>query len=88
MGSSISALSKDIFIWIWKLTHLSNHAVPRAIDLLAVFAVGHQVKVVGELDSLGDLFEDVYAEALATALDVDPWISCLVSGRGQNDVVR
>lgn len=35
--------------------YLSHHAIPGPIDLLAVFAVCHQVKVVGELDALGDL---------------------------------
>lgn len=50
--------------------HLSHHAVPHVVDLLAVLAVGHQVKVVGELDVPGDLFEDVDAEALAALLDV------------------
>lgn len=53
-------------------THLSNHPVPRAIDLFAVLPIGHQVEIIGEFHRLGDLFEDVYTEALATAFNVDP----------------
>ena len=37
-----------------------------------MLAVGHQVQVVGELHALGDLLEDVNAEALTAAFDVDP----------------
>lgn len=53
------------------LPHLSHHAVPRPIDLLAVFSIGDQVKVVGELDRLGDLLQDIDAETLAATLDVN-----------------
>lgn len=60
-------------------TNLSNHAIPCAIDLFAMLPIGHQVEIVGELYRLCDLFEDVYTEALATAFNVDPWISCLIS---------
>lgn len=59
--------------------HLSHHAVPRAIDLLAMFAIRHQVKVVGELDRLGDLLQDVNAETLTAALYVDPGLLCLIT---------
>lgn len=52
--------------------HLSHHAVPRSVDLLAMFAISDQVKVIGELDRLGDLLQDVNAEALTAALYVDP----------------
>lgn len=60
-------------------THLSHHAVPRPVDLLAVLPVGNQVEVVGELDRLGDLLQDVDAEALAAALDVNPRLLGLVT---------
>lgn len=53
------------------LPHLSHHSVPRPIDLLAVFSIGDQVKVVGELDRLGDLLQDIDAETLAATLDVN-----------------
>lgn len=52
--------------------HLSHHAVPCSIDLLAMFAIGHQIQVVREFDGLGDLLQDVDAEPLTAALDVDP----------------
>ncbi len=54
-----------------KSPDLSNHAVPRPINLLAVFAVCDQVEVVSKLDCLGDLLQDVNAETLAAALDVN-----------------
>lgn len=62
-------------------SHLSHHAVPRPVDLLAVFPVGDQVKVVGELDRLGDLLQDVDAEALAAALDVNARLLRLVTAQ-------
>lgn len=55
-----------------RFLHLSNHAIPCPINLLAVFAVGDQVEVIRELDRLGDLLQDVYAETLAAAFDVNP----------------
>lgn len=79
--------------WRWKANkdspsecppHLSHHAVPRPVDLLAVFAVGDQVKVVGELDRLGDLLQDVDAETLAAALDVNPRLLRLVAAQGRH----
>lgn len=50
--------------------YLPDHAVPHASNSLAMLAVGHQVQVVGELDHLGQLLEDVNAEALTTELGV------------------
>lgn len=55
-----------------KCPHLSNHAVPRAVHLLAMLAVSDQVEVVRELDRLGNLLEDVDTESFAAALDVNP----------------
>lgn len=37
-----------------------------------MFSIGDQVKVIGELDRLGNLLQDVDAETLAAALDVNP----------------
>lgn len=55
-----------------ELAHLSDHAIPRPVDLLAVFAVGDQIEVVTELYLLGDLLEDVDTETFTAALDVNP----------------
>jgi len=60
-------LTKGIFE-----THLSNHAIPCAVDLFPMLPIGHQVEIVGEFYRLCNLFEDVYTEALATAFNVDP----------------
>lgn len=52
------------------MSHLSNHPVPNATDHLAMFPIGNQVKVIGELDGAGQLLQDVYAEALTAQLCV------------------
>lgn len=64
-----------------KCPHLSDHAVPCPINLFSMFTVGDQVQVVGEFDCLGDFLQDVYTETFAAALDVNPWITCLIAGR-------
>lgn len=46
-----------------------------------MFPVGDQVKVVGKLDRLGDLLQDVDAETLAAALDVNPGLLGLVTAQ-------
>lgn len=71
-----------------KCPHLSNHAVPCPINLLAVFAVGDQVQVVSELDRLGDLLQDVNTETFAAALDVNPWITSLIAGKWYREEER
>lgn len=48
--------------------HLADHAVPDAIDLLPVLAVGDQVEVVAEADGLRQPLQNVDAEALAAPL--------------------
>lgn len=58
--------------------HLPHHAIPGPVDFLAMFAIGDQVKVVGELDSLCNLLQDVNAETLTATLDVDPRILRLI----------
>lgn len=55
-----------------KYAHLSNHAIPCPIDLLAVFSVGDQIEVVSELYLLGDLLQDVNTETFTAALDINP----------------
>ena len=69
-----------------RATDLSHHAVPRPIDLLAMLAVGPQVEVIGELHMFGDLLEDVDAEALAAALDVDARVDGLIAEGGEEEV--
>lgn len=61
--------------------HLSHHAVPGSIDLFAVFSISDQVEVVGKFDRLGDLLQDVDAETFTAALDVDPWLLCLIAAQ-------
>lgn len=51
-------------------THLANHAVPSSTNQLAVFSIGDQVEVIGELDVAGQLLQDVYAETLTTQFGV------------------
>lgn len=48
--------------------HLADHAVPDAVDLLPVLAVGDQVEVVAEADGLRQPLQNVDAEALAAPL--------------------
>lgn len=52
--------------------HLSYHTIPCPVNLLAVFAVGDQIEIIGELHTLGDLLQDVNAETFAAALNVNP----------------
>lgn len=61
--------------------HLTNQAVPRPIDLLAVLAVGDQVEVVGEPDGAGQLLQDVDAEAFAAQLGVRLGVTHNAEGR-------
>lgn len=65
----------------YKGPHLSHHAIPCPINLLAMFAVGDQIEIVGEFYTLCNLLEDVDAETFATAFDVNPWISCMITDR-------
>ncbi len=60
----------DSFIRLLKVTNLPHHAVPHIIDLLAMFAIYDQVKIIGELYISGNLLQDVYTKALAALLDI------------------
>lgn len=53
-----------------RATNLPHHAVPHIIDLLAMFAICDQVKIIGELYIPGNLLQDVYTKALAAFLDI------------------
>lgn len=52
------------------MSHLSDHTVPDPSYQLAMFAVGDQVEVVGELNVARELFQNVYAEAFAAQFGV------------------
>lgn len=45
------------------LSHLSNHAVPNSSDELAMFTIGDEIEVIGELDITGKFLQDVDAKA-------------------------
>lgn len=60
----------DSFIRLLKVTNLPNHAVPDIIDLLAMFSICDQVKIIGELYISGNLLQDVYTKALAALLNI------------------
>lgn len=61
--------------------YLPDHAVPHASNPLAMLAVGHQVQVIGELDHLGQLLEDVNAEALTAELGVGGRVTAAATKR-------
>ena len=57
-----------------KLTYFTYHSVPDVVNLFPVLPIGHQVEVVGELHSPGQLLQDVNAEPLATFLHLPPFV--------------
>lgn len=59
------------------------------MDHLAVFSVGDQVEVVGELDGARQLLQDVYAETLTAQLGVRLRVAddTVREGRGQTSVM-
>lgn len=61
------------------MIYLSHHPIPDVVDLLAMLAIGYQVQVIGELDVLCNLLQNVNAEALAALLDVRPTSLCRVA---------
>lgn len=65
--------------------HLSHHPIPDVVDLLAMLAIGYQVQVIGELDILCNLLQNVDAEAFAALLDVRPTSLCCVAVETQNE---
>lgn len=44
-----------------------------------MFAISDQIKVVGELDRLGNLLQDVNAETLTATFYVDPRVLRLIT---------
>lgn len=66
-------------------SHLSHHPIPDVVDLLAMLAIGYQVQVIGELDILCNLLQNVDAEAFAALLDVRPTSLCCVAAETQNE---
>lgn len=61
--------------------YLPDHAVPHAAHPLAMLAIGHQVQVVGELDHLGQLLEDVNAEALTAEFGIGGCVTAAATER-------
>lgn len=65
-------------------SYLSHHPIPDIVDLLAMLAIGYQVQVIGELYILGNLLQNVDAEAFAALLDVRPTSLSRVAGRSKD----
>lgn len=61
----VNGVTLDFLLKKLAFPHLSNHPVPDPSYKLAMFAIGDQVEVVGELDVARELFQDVNAEAFA-----------------------
>lgn len=59
--------------------HLSHHAVPGPVNLLAMFAVSNQIQVISELDGFRNLFQDVDAEAFAAAFYINARITSVIA---------
>lgn len=59
-------------------TDLTDHAIPGPINLLPVLAIGHQVKVIGELHRLRNFLKDVNTEPLAAFFDVAWFLICFI----------
>lgn len=66
-------------------TDLTNHAIPGPIDLLPMLAIGHQVKVIGELHRLRNFLQDVNTEALAAFFDVAWLFICFIPTQLQEE---
>ena len=69
----------------FRFTHLPDHAVPGPSHQLAVFSVGDQVEVVGELDGAGQFLQDVYAEALTAQFGVGLRVSDNTAGKDEKE---
>lgn len=59
-------------------TDLTNHAIPGPIDFLSMLAIGHQVKVIGELHRLRNFLKDINTEPLAALFDVAWLLICFI----------
>lgn len=67
---------------------LSNHSIPRPIDLLPMLAISHQVEIISELDRLGDFLQDVNAKPLAAFLHVIWLFVRFVSAESQPQEIK
>lgn len=56
------------------MTYFTYHSIPHVVNLFPVLPIGHQVEVVGELHSPGQLLQDVDAEPLAALLHIHPFV--------------
>lgn len=52
------------------MAYLSYHSIPCSVDLLPMFAIGYQIKVISELNKLGDFLENIDTKTFAAFLDV------------------
>lgn len=59
-------------------TYLTNHAVPGPVDFLSMLAIGHQVKVIGELHRLRNFLKDINTKPLAAFFDVAWFLICFI----------
>lgn len=57
-------------IYVKQTAYLAYHPVPCSIDLLPMFAIGYQIKVIGELDKLRDFLENINAKPFAAFLHI------------------
>lgn len=67
-----------------KASYLSHHPIPHVVYLFAMLAIGYQVQVIGELDVLCNLLQDIDAEAFAALLDVRSTSLCCVAAEKTN----
>lgn len=70
------------------MAYLAYHSIPCSIDLLPMFTIGYQVKVIGELDKLGDFLEDINTKPFATFLGVCSLLIRLVAKQPQQKVIK
>jgi hypothetical protein len=68
----------DIVVTLPPDTYLTNHAVPGPVDFLSMLAIGHQVKVIGELHRLRNFLKDINTKPLAAFFDVAWFLICFI----------
>lgn len=69
------------------LAYLTNHSIPCSIDLLSMFTIGYQIKIIGELHKLGNFFKNINTKPFATFLDIGSLFICFVSRERQQHII-